>query len=57
VVGLAIVASLMLTKRDPFMELNAGFLALCANFIVTFIVSLVTPVQPDGFDATGSCPP
>jgi solute:Na+ symporter, SSS family len=57
VVGLVIVASLMLTKRDPFMGLNAGFLALCANFIVTFIVSLVTPTQPDGFEAAGSCPP
>jgi hypothetical protein len=39
------------------MGLNAGFLALCVNFIVTFIVSSVTPVQPDGFETAGSCPP
>jgi SSS family solute:Na+ symporter len=56
-VGLAIVASLMLTKRDPFMGLNAGFLALCVNFIVTFIVSLVTPAQTDGFESVSACPP
>jgi solute:Na+ symporter, SSS family len=57
VVGLAIVAGLMLTKHDPFFGLNAGFLALCINFIVTFLVSLITPAQPDGFEATGACPP
>lgn len=33
-VGVAAVAFLVLTGRDPFLGLNAGFLALCANFAV-----------------------
>jgi SSS family solute:Na+ symporter len=47
-VGLATAMSLMLTKHDPFLGLNAGFLALCANFVVTCIVSVVTPPQTNG---------
>jgi solute:Na+ symporter, SSS family len=47
-VGLAMAISLMLTKHDPFLGLNAGFLALCANFVVTGIVSVVTPPQTNG---------
>ncbi len=37
--GVAIVAFLMLTNRDPYFGLNAGFIALCANFLVTIGVS------------------
>jgi len=40
--GIALVAFLLLTKRDPFMGWNAGFLALCLNFVVTGAVSLLT---------------
>jgi solute:Na+ symporter, SSS family len=42
-VGVAAVAFLMLTKRDPFFGLNAGFCALCLNFVVTVLVSGLTP--------------
>ena len=37
--GVVTVAFLMLTNRDPFFGLNAGFIALCANFVVTISVS------------------
>jgi SSS family solute:Na+ symporter len=47
--GVGIVAFLMLTKRDPYMGLNAGFIALCANFAITAVVSLLTRSQPTGF--------
>lgn len=56
VVGVAIVAYLMLNKMDPFMGLHAGFFALCVNFVVTTVVSLLTPVRPNPFeeDSEGS---
>ena len=50
VVGVAIVAYLMLSKMDPFMGLNAGFVALFVNFLVTALVSLLTPVSPNPFE-------
>lgn len=50
ITGVAIVAFLFLTKRDPFAGLNAGFLGLCVNFIVTVVFSLLSPFQPSGFD-------
>lgn len=40
--GISIAAILMLTGRDPYRGLNPGFIALCANFVVTGIVSLLT---------------
>jgi solute:Na+ symporter, SSS family len=47
-VGVTSVAFLVLTGRDPFLGLNAGFLALCANFAVTVLVSfLARAPQPD----------
>jgi solute:Na+ symporter, SSS family len=49
-VGLALVALLMLTERDPYMGVNAGFIALCLNFAVTGLVSRLTPVRVTGFD-------
>ncbi|RZU42517.1 sodium:solute symporter family protein [Edaphobacter modestus] len=45
VAGLAAVALLMLSHRDPFHGFNAGFLALIFNFAVTTAVSLATPAQ------------
>jgi SSS family solute:Na+ symporter len=56
VVGVAIVAYLMLNKMDPFMGLHAGFFALCVNFVITTVVSLLTPVRPNPFeeDSEGS---
>lgn len=49
-VGLVLTIVMVLSKRDPFMGLNAGFLALCANFLVCALVSIFTPMQPSGFD-------
>jgi hypothetical protein len=40
----------MLTGRDPYRGLNAGFIALCFNFAVTGLVSLFTQMRVAGFD-------
>jgi len=50
--GLALTVFLMLTGRDPYCGWNAAFIALCFNFAVTGMVSLVTPVRITGFDQT-----
>jgi SSS family solute:Na+ symporter len=42
--GVFIVFLLMLSHHDPLFGLNAGFVALCFNFAVVVIVSLLTPV-------------
>jgi solute:Na+ symporter, SSS family len=44
VVGVGLVVFLVLTKRDPFFGLSAGFLGLCANFAITTALSLLAPV-------------
>ncbi len=46
-IGVAGTAFLILTGRDPFRGLSAGFIALCANFAVTAMVSVLRPVQVD----------
>lgn len=43
-VGIAIVAALTLTGRDPFLGLNAGFIALVCNFLVVAVVSVLIPM-------------
>ena len=43
--GVGLVLVLVLSKRDPFMGLNAGFVALCVNVAVTVVASLCTPAQ------------
>ena len=43
IIGVSAVAFLVLSKRDPFFGLNAGFFALCINFAVTVVVSLFAP--------------
>jgi SSS family solute:Na+ symporter len=50
VTGISIAALLMLTGRDPYHGLNAGFIALGFNFAVTLAVSVVTPVHVSGFE-------
>jgi SSS family solute:Na+ symporter len=45
VLGIGMVSFLMLTKRDPFLGCNAGFLALGANFAATILISLATPAR------------
>lgn len=42
VTGVLIAVVLMLTKHDPVVGLNAGFIALCFNFAVTGVVSCLT---------------
>jgi SSS family solute:Na+ symporter len=49
VTGIAVVAYLGLSKQDPFKGINAGFVALCVNFVVTIIVSLMTPAEANRF--------
>jgi SSS family solute:Na+ symporter len=44
IIGVGGAAFLVLTKRDPFGGFSAGFLALCANFAVVALVSILTPV-------------
>jgi len=45
VAGLATVAALMLSHHDPFRGLNAGFIALFLNFVVTASASFATCAQ------------
>ncbi|MGC1872178.1 MAG: sodium:solute symporter family protein [Acidobacteriaceae bacterium] len=49
IVGVSATACLILTDRDPFRGLSAGFIALCVNFAVTAVVSVLKPVQADRF--------
>ena len=43
IAGVVTVAFLALTQRDPLFGLNAGFVALCVNFMITVVLSLSTP--------------
>jgi hypothetical protein len=43
--GVFIFVALWLTRRDPIMGLNAGFIALCCNVAVVAAVSLFTPAE------------
>ena len=43
IAGVATVAFLILTHQDPFFGWSAGFVALCLNFLITPILSLLTP--------------
>jgi hypothetical protein len=36
---------LILSNRDPLGGLNAGFIALCANFAVTVGISVFAPAK------------
>jgi solute:Na+ symporter, SSS family len=49
-VGISIAVFLILTGRDPYRGLNAGFIALCFNFAITGVVSLFTRVRVAGFE-------
>ena len=50
VTGVLLVVLLMLSNHDPIMGLNAGFIALCFNFAVTGIVSLLSSKNESGFE-------
>ena len=43
VTGVALASFLMLTNRDPFKGLNAGFIALCCNFAIVTVATLLRP--------------
>ena len=49
VTGICVAMFLMLIGKDPYRGLNAGFIALCFNFVATAVVSLLTPVRAAGF--------
>lgn len=50
VTGIAIASLLMLTGRDPYHGINAGFIALVFNFAVVGVVSALTKVRVSGFE-------
>jgi hypothetical protein len=41
IAGVASYVFMVLSTRDAFSGLNAGFIALCANFAVAFMVSIL----------------
>lgn len=43
--GISITVFLMLTGRDPYFGMNAGFIALCFNFAVTGTVSALSQAR------------
>jgi SSS family solute:Na+ symporter len=50
ITGISISAFLVLTNRDPFIGLNAGFIGLCFNFVTCGAVTLLRPAQHSGFE-------
>jgi hypothetical protein len=50
VTGVFIFIPLMVTKHDPIVGLNAGFIALCCNFTLVAAISLLKPAKRGGFD-------
>jgi SSS family solute:Na+ symporter len=43
--GVTCAAVLILGKKDPIGGINAGFIALCVNFAVSVVVSLLVPAR------------
>jgi solute:Na+ symporter, SSS family len=52
VTGVGTAVLLMLTRHDPVFGLNAGFVALCLNFLIAVAVSLLTPATAADLAAT-----
>jgi SSS family solute:Na+ symporter len=52
IAGVATVAFLILTHQDPFFGWSAGFVALCINFLITAILSLLRPAIPLPLEAS-----
>ncbi len=50
IIGVCVFVALALTKHDPIVGLNAGFVALCCNFTIVAAVSLLTPAERSGFE-------
>ena len=51
-VGISVALFLMLSGRDPYYGVNAGFIALCCNFLVTAVISPLTRAPAFRFDET-----
>ncbi len=51
IAGVGTVAFLILSNRDPFFGWSAGFAALCLNFLIAAMLSLLTPATPRAADA------
>lgn len=49
ILGIGIVVFLILGGRDPFLGMNAGFVALVVNAVITIVVSLKTKPSNGGF--------
>jgi SSS family solute:Na+ symporter len=43
IAGVGAVLFLMLSHRDPWYGWSAGFVALCLNFLITVVLSRLTP--------------
>jgi SSS family solute:Na+ symporter len=43
ITGVATAVFLFVSKHDPWFGWNAGFVALCVNFMITVLLSLLTP--------------
>jgi SSS family solute:Na+ symporter len=56
IAGVATAIFLMLSHRDPLFGWSAGFVALCFNFLVVTLVSLLTPSIEIGFPGAASRP-
>jgi solute:Na+ symporter, SSS family len=48
IVGVACTAYLVLSNRDPFHGLSAGFIAFCVNFAVTVLLSMLVSHKGNG---------
>jgi SSS family solute:Na+ symporter len=56
IVGIGLSSFLMLTHRDPFHGWNAGFLGLCANFLLTVGLSAGVSRSADRAAAAAATP-
>jgi len=57
VTGVSLTAFLVLTDRDPLGGWNAGFIGLCANFTVTFILTKLARVPNSEVSAAEAAVP
>jgi len=48
--GALIVSFLIISGRDPFLGMNAGFVALALNALLTVVVSLMSKPEKGGFE-------
>ena len=56
IAGVAAAVFLMVSHRDPVFGLSAGFVALCLNFLITIVVSMLTSARNAGFSAPAAAP-